>query len=328
MMLNRTAVAGVGLARVMAHCGGDPGAAVRYLAGAIASAPEAPEPYAVLVDLWQEQRQGLAAALEGATSLPAVLARSYVAFLENDMNVAVMALGSVTGARPTVAWAKAPWFGDARFLGAVGAEAVAEAVMRTMDHGHDLDTPTVRGGLLPWFDAVAVVCDREPLPEAMAKMAIFLRACGLTDESFALCDRADSMERVMLTEVVRAGTWRRLGDPEKTAAAFHRALALEPDNWSLYLDLADLHAEQGDFAAAARFAGEGIKYGPTETTLRAAEAAYRARHTGEPDALRDLIALVPHLPNDSYRALLIDHACAGPTLPAELITEARRLLHG
>lgn len=155
MMLNRAAVAGVGLARVMARCGGDVGAAVRYLAGAIASAPEAAEPYAVLADLWQEQRQGLAAALKGPTSLPAVLTRSHVAFLENDMNVAVMALGSVTGARPTVAWAKAPWCGDARFLGGVGAEAVAEAVTRTMDHGHDLDTPTVRGGLLPWFDAVS-----------------------------------------------------------------------------------------------------------------------------------------------------------------------------
>ncbi|MFG2479902.1 tetratricopeptide repeat protein [Streptomyces fagopyri] len=328
MMLNRGAVAGVSLARVMAHCGGDPKAAVRYVAGAIASAPEAAEPYAVLADLWQEQRQSLAAVLEGADSLPVVLAQSYVSFLENDMDVAVMALGSVVGAQPTVAWAKAPWFSDARFLGSVRAEAVAEAVMRTMDHGRGLDVPAVREGLRPWFDAIDVVCDREPLSEAMAKMAIFLRACGLTDESFALCDRADSVAPVMLTEVVRAGTWRRLGDPGQTAASFHRALALEPGNWSLYLDLADLHAEQGDFAAAARFAGEGLEHGPTETTLRAAEAAYRARHSGEPDALRDLIALVPHLPNDSYQALLIDHACASPALPAHLIAEARRLRHG
>lgn len=108
-----------------------------------------------------------------------------------------------------------------------------------------LDTPGTLEGLRPWFDAIDVVCAREPVPEAMAKMAIFLRACGFTDASFGFCDRADSIEQIMLTEVVRAGTWRKLGDPGQTAAAFERALALDPANWSLHLDLADLRAEQG-----------------------------------------------------------------------------------
>ncbi|MGW0885566.1 tetratricopeptide repeat protein [Streptomyces sp. NPDC002671] len=279
----------------------------------------------MLADMWNEQRQNLAEALEGASSLPAVLAQSYVSFLEADMDNAVMALGSVTGARPSVAWAKAPWFGDPRFLDRVGAEALAESVMRTMDYGHALDTPAVREGLNPWFDLIVRVCDREPAPEPMAKMAIFLRNCGLTDESFALCDRADAVERIMLTEVVRAATWRKVGESHQAAAAFHRALAMEPDNWSLYLDLADLQAEQGDFAAAVRSATEGLKHGPTEITLRAAEAAYRARHLGDAGALETLMALAPQLPNGHYRAVLIDHACAGEGLAAELIAQARRL---
>ncbi|MET9121036.1 tetratricopeptide repeat protein [Streptomyces sp. NPDC004528] len=327
-MVNRAAAPGLGLARVMAHCGGDLEAAVHYGVRAIASAPEAPEPYEVLAELWRDRRQDLGEVLQGGDSLPAVLAQAYVAFLENDMDVAVMSLGSVTGARPSVAWAKAPWFGDARFLAGVGSEAVAEAVMRTMDHGRDLEAPGVREALRPWFDLLPVVCDREPLPEAMARMAIFLRASGLVEESLALCDRADSVERVMLTEVVRAGTWRRSGDPARAAAAFRRALALEPDNWSLHLDLADLHAEQGSFADAARCAAEGLEHGPEEITLRAAEAAYRARHSGEPGALRELMGLFSRLPHDSYRDLLVDHACGGPSLPPELIAEARGIQRG
>ncbi|MFB6778331.1 tetratricopeptide repeat protein [Streptomyces sp. NPDC056352] len=324
-MLNRAVAAGVGLARVMAHCGGSPTAAVHYVAGAIASAPEDPEPYAVLADLWEEQRTALAELFQGADSLRTVLAQSYISFLENDMDGAVLAIGGVTGAQPTIAWAKAPWFSDARFLGTVSANAMAEAAMRTMDYGHALDTHSMRDGFRPWFQAIDVVCAREPLPEAMAKMAIFLRACGLTDASFALCDRADSIERIMLTEVVRAGTWRKLGDPDQTAAAFQRALAVDPDNWSLYLDLADVRAEQGDFTTAVQLIDQGLEHGPTEVTLRAAGAAYRARLTGSPDGLRELIELAPHLPNDSYRGLLIDLACAGPALPTELIAEARRL---
>ncbi|MFE7530552.1 tetratricopeptide repeat protein [Kitasatospora sp. NPDC057542] len=240
----------------------------------------------------------------------------------------MLAIGAVTGAQPTIAWAKAPWFNDVRFLDGVSAGALAEAAMRTMDHGHALDTHSVREGLRPWFEAIEVVCAREPLPEAMAKMAIFLRACGLTDASFALCDRADSIERIMLTEVVRAGTWRKLGDPDRTATAFQRALALDPADWSLYLDLADLRAEQGDFTTAVQLIDQGLEHEPTEVTLRAAGAAYRARLAGSPDDLCELIGLVPHLPNDSYRGLLLDHACAGPALPTELIAEARRLQSG
>ncbi|WP_244317814.1 tetratricopeptide repeat protein [Streptomyces chryseus] len=309
----------------MAHCGGSPAAAVRHLADAIASAPEDPEPYAVLAELWRDKPSELAGVVQDADSLRAVLAQSYIRFLEGDMDAAALAIGSVTGVRPDIAWAEAPWFGDERFLGAVSADALAEAAMRTMDYGHGLDTESMRERFQPWFQAIDVVSARRPVPEALARMAILLRACGLTDASFALCDQADSVERIMLTEVVRAGTWRKLGDAEETAAAFERALALEPANWSLYLDLADVRAEQGDFSAAVRLIDQGLRYEPTELVLRAAGAAYRARLTGSPAELSELIQLAPNLPNDSYRGLLIDHACAGPALPAELVAAARRI---
>ncbi|GHB05340.1 hypothetical protein GCM10010346_30440 [Streptomyces chryseus] len=309
----------------MAHCGGSPAAAARHLADAIASAPEDPEPYAVLAELWRDKPSELAGVVQDADSLRAVLAQSYIRFLEGDMDAAALAIGSVTGVRPDIAWAEAPWFGDERFLGAVSADALAEAAMRTMDYGHGLDTESMRERFQPWFQAIDVVSARRPVPEALARMAILLRACGLTDASFALCDQADSVERIMLTEVVRAGTWRKLGDAEETAAAFERALALEPANWSLYLDLADVRAEQGDFSAAVRLIDQGLRYEPTEHVLRAAGAAYRARLTGSPAELSELIQLAPNLPNDSYRGLLIDHACAGPALPAELVAAARRI---
>ena len=327
-MSKRAVAGGLALAQVMAHCGGSPAAAVHYLAGAVASAPEDPEPYTVLAELWRDKPSELAEVVHGADSLRTLLARSYISFLEGDMDAAALAMGSVTGARPDIAWARAPWFGDARFLGGVSADALAEGAMRTIDYGHGLDTESMRERFQPWFRAVDAVAARRPEPEALAKMAILLRTCGLTDASFALCDRADSVERIMFTEVVRAGTWRKLGDPEQTAAAFERALALDPANWSLCLDLADIRAEQGDFTAAVRLIGQGIELEPTELTLRAAGAAYRARLTGSPAELSELVDLAPNLPNSSYRDLLIDYACAGPTLPAELVTAARRIQNG
>lgn len=307
----------------MAHCGGSPVGAVGLLAGAIAAAPAAPGPYAALGELRRDRRAELEEGLEGDVSLSSVLAQAYFLFLDGDMDNAVMALGSVTGVRPDVAWGSAPWFGDARFLDAVSAEALAEACLRTLDHGHDLNTAAMRDRFAPWFHAVEVVSERSPVPESLASMSRLLRACGRYDLAFALCDRADAVDRVMWTEVARAGTWRAMGDMGQTAAAFERALALDVTNWSLYLDLADVRALQGDFAAAVSLVEQGLRHEPHDVTLRAAGAAYRTRLAGSADDLRDLISLAPKLANTSYRDLLIDCACAGPGLPPSLVAEAR-----
>ncbi|GLY47692.1 hypothetical protein Lesp01_13480 [Lentzea sp. NBRC 102530] len=312
------------MAQVMAHCGGDLAEAVRYVVGAVAAEPANPEPYAIVAQWWRDRPAELAEVLRDPALREAV-AQSYVSFLEGDADAAAMMLGSVTGVQPDIAWAAAPWFSDERFLGAVSADAFAEAALRTLDGGHDLDSAPMRQRLRPWFDAVDAVRARRPSADALAKMAIFLRGCGLTDESFALCDQADSVERSVMTEVVRAGTWRKLGDLEQAAVAFERAVELDPPNWSVHLDLADLHAARGDFAAAVRSAEQGLTHEPSEPALRAAAAAYRTRLTGSPDDLRALVEVAPLVRNEPYRRMLIDQACAGPGLPAGLVAEARRL---
>lgn len=324
-MSNQSVAWGIGLAGVMAHCGGSPAGAVEFLVVAIASAPAAPEPYAALAELWRDRRSELEESLEGDGSLSTVPARAYFLFLEGDMDDAVMALGSVTGARPDVAWGAAPWFGDARFLDAVSAQALAEACLRTLDYGHDLDSDEMRERFAPWFHALEVVSERDPVPESLASMARLPRSCGRYELAFALCDRADAVDRVMWVAVARATTWRVMGDLDQAAAAFECALALDCANWSLYLDLADVRAEQGDFAAAASLVEQGLEHEPHEVSLRAAGAAYRTRLSGSSDDLRALIALTPELANIAYRNLLIDYACAGPKLPRRLVAEAHRI---
>ncbi|MFI8076314.1 tetratricopeptide repeat protein [Streptomyces sp. NPDC086033] len=284
-MSNQSVAAGVSLAGVMAHCGGSPVGAVKVLVGAIASAPAAPQPYTALAELWRDRRSELKESLEECA---------------------------------------APWFGDARFLGAVGAGALAEACLRTLDYCHDLDTDEMRERFAPWFHALDVVSERNPVPESLAAMARLPRACGRYELSFALCDRADAVNRVMWTAVARAATWRAMGDLDQAAAAFEGALLLDPANWSLYLDLADLRAEQGDFAAAASLVEQGLEYEPHEVSLRAAGAAYRTRVSGSSDDLMALIALAPELANTTYRNLLIDYACAGTQLPRRLVAKAHR----
>ncbi|MFF9340652.1 tetratricopeptide repeat protein [Streptomyces sp. NPDC014773] len=291
----------------------------------MASAPAAPEPYAALAELWADRRPEPEEILEEDGSLSAVAAQAYFLFLDGDMDDAVMSLGSVSGVRPDVAWGDAPWFGDARFLGAVSAGAMAEACLRTLDHGHVPDGGEARARFAPWFRAIDVVSERDPVPESLAAMSRLPRACGRYELALALCDRADAVDRVMWTAVARAATWRVKGDLDQAAGAFEDALRIEPGNWSLHLDLADVRAEQGDFAAAASLVAQGLEHEPREVTLRAASAAYRTRLAGSSGDLKTLIALAPELANTAYRNLLIDYACAGPKLSRRLAAKARRI---
>ncbi|WP_229791512.1 tetratricopeptide repeat protein [Micromonospora fulviviridis] len=320
--------ASLAIAQVMAHCGGAPGEAVAYLSQAIAQGPDDPQPYELLAELRQESPEAVARTVAAPSSLWQFVVGAYLCFLDGDMDQAAQRLGSVIGYRPDVAWASAPWFGDQRFLGAVTAAGLADATLNITDYGPELDDDAARDRLGPWFRAIDVVCDREPVAEAMARMAILLRICGRTDASLALCDRADTVDRVMFTEVVRAGTWRRLGDRRQTAAAFRRALELDPTNWSLYLDLADLAAEDGDFAQAADLVRQGLEHEPEDVTLRAAGAAYRARAENSITDLDLLLELAPEVPHAGYRNGLIDYALGASDLPADRIAAARRFQVG
>ncbi|MFC8722477.1 tetratricopeptide repeat protein [Kitasatospora sp. NPDC057198] len=337
-MTDRSVAAGLALARVLAHCADDPAAALGQLAGAVAADPADPEPYALLAELRAERPAELGALLARANTLSTVLARSYFCFLDGELDEAVLALGAVAGARPAVAWAAAPWFGDPRVAALVDPEALAEAALRIGDHGHPLDVPAVAEALAPWVAAVEAVAGRAPQPETVARYALFLRMCGLPERSFALCDRADALAPAMLTEVVRAGTWRERGDLDRAADAFERALLLDPANWSLHLDLADLDAVRGDFASAAARTARGLELEPAEPTLRAAHAAYRFRLAPSAPALRELLDAAGALPPSPYRRQLLDLARATdatdpladlPTdLPADLLAEADRLRDG
>jgi tetratricopeptide (TPR) repeat protein len=301
--------ADLALAAVLAHCGGSPAAAMGFVARAVAADPSDPRPFTLLEELRRDLPAETAAVLAASTTIGTMLARAYLSFVDGACDEAVIALGAVTGYQPDVPWASAPWFTDSGLLDTVSAGALAEGTLRIGDHDRNLDTDTARRGLAPWLRAIEVVCVREPDPDAMARMAILLRTCGQPEASLALCDQADAVRPVMLTEVVRAGTWRALGNQTEATAAFQRALALDPTNWSLYLDLADLAAETGDFIQAAAFAAEGEHLEPGDVTMRAAAATYRACSTRSTADLTTLADLAPQVP-EPYRQTLLDHVSA------------------
>ncbi|MFF4344450.1 hypothetical protein ACFY00_31565 [Kitasatospora sp. NPDC001540] len=80
-------------------------------------------------------------------------ARGYFVFLDGELDAA--APDSVAGARPSVAWATAPWFGGPRGAAEVAPEAPAEAALRIGDGGHPLDAAALAGPPAPWAAAAS-----------------------------------------------------------------------------------------------------------------------------------------------------------------------------
>jgi hypothetical protein len=232
-MSTDVAAAQLAFAQVLGHCGGDPASAAMWVGRAITIAPGRPEPYEVIEGWWRDSPADTTAAVDAGSYAGTVAAQAFVRLLEGDADAAAACMGAVVGYDPSVAWTDAAWFGEPRFLDIVSATGLAEAAVLAAGGRHNLDTDEMRDRLRPWFTTIEHVVARDPQPEAMARMAILLRVCGLIDASFALCDRADAIAPAMLTQVVRAGIWRKLGNQQETAAAFEHALALDPQNWSL-----------------------------------------------------------------------------------------------
>ncbi|GAA0968499.1 tetratricopeptide repeat protein [Actinocorallia libanotica] len=290
------------LAKVLAHCGGDPHQAVHHLGRAIAAAPGDPAAYAAVAELLP----ALGTLPDNDAHVLPVLA--YRHFLAGRMDEAVLALGTLGGVSSRFSWADAPWFSDPAFLSQISTEALSEAGHRLYDHGPGPD----EAALQPWLTATETLAARSSAgPEDLAKMAVLLRTFGKTSESLALCDRADTLGRTVLAEVARAGTWRVLGDLDQTAAAFQRALLLEPDNWSLHLDLSDLHATMGDPTAALASAEEGLRHAPDQPKLLTAHAAHHARLTGKAGDLRKFDRVAADL-DPAYADWLREQATGTP----------------
>ena len=258
---------------------------------------------------------------------------------EGRTDEAVSMLGALVAAAPEVPWAAAPWFGP-DLAGTVPGKFVGAAVTKIWEAIGSEVRPELQQPLAPWLALCRATAARpETGPGVLCAMSALARRLGAAEEAIAWCRTAERQRQQAGTVTGRplimlGFAYKSADQPDQAAAAWKRALALDPGNVGLHLDLADLSFTQGDFAQSLSWAERATKINRSAVKPRAAVLAARYRVSVQPDGIGDLIPLIELVdlardhPDVSYLRTLISRACSGGTWlsivppPTEAIAQA------
>jgi tetratricopeptide (TPR) repeat protein len=253
--------------------GGDAEHAAVHVAQALHHDPAFEESYALIDEL-----AGHAAGLEelaawftigepmylgGAVALAVLRAKA------GQHAMAIEIIGQITAMRPDLPWCAAPWFGPYLAELVTGREA-AIAVSHFASGLPDPAPAELAELQAPWLEfGRAVAAQPETTAQSLAILSTLARRIGGVGEAIAWCTRAEMMDRRGAAEgenqvgaLMLGFAYRSAGRPQEALDAWERALALEPYNIDLYIDMAETCMQQDDHAQAIQWAERAMQYDP------------------------------------------------------------------
>ncbi|HET9170489.1 MAG TPA: tetratricopeptide repeat protein [Actinospica sp.] len=288
--------------------GGDPEHAAVHVAQALHHDPSFEQSYAMIDEL-----AGYAAGLEelaawftigepmylgGAVALAVLRAKA------GQHGMAIEIIGRVTAMRPDLPWCAAPWFGPHLADLVTGREA-AVAVSHFASGLPDPAPAELAELLAPWLEfARAVAARPETTAQALAILSTLARRIGGVGEAIAWCTRAEMTDRRGPAEgenrvgaLMLGFAYRSAGRPHEALEAWERALALDPSNIDLYIDMAETCMQQDDHAQAVQWAERAMRQDPDHVKPRAIRLA--ALYTQSDYTDGNVLAALQHLSREN-----------------------------
>ena len=238
-----------------------------------------------------------------------------------EIRDAVGLLASITASAPELPWAAAPWFAP-DLAEVLPDRDVAEVAGKFIGDLGDPVPEELRAPLTPWLDLVRAMVARPGTdPSMITVMSGFARRLGAVDEAIGWCRTVAEQEAMAGTPtpiplIMLGYAYRAARQPDETADAWQRALALDPDNLDLLIDLAELAIGGGDFDGALRWARQAATLDPEHVKPVAVDLYARYRRTvtdrrvGDIGPLIDLVDLVRTRLDQPYPRVLLRSACA------------------
>jgi tetratricopeptide (TPR) repeat protein len=301
--------------------GGDAEHAAVHVAQALHHDPAFEQSYAMIDEL-----AGYAAGLEelahwftigepmylgGAIALAVLRAKA------GQHAMALEIIGRITAMRPDLPWCAAPWFGP-HLARRVTSREAAVAISHFAGGLPDPAPEDLAEIQAPWLEfARAVAAQPETTAQSLAILSTLARRIGGVGEAIAWCTRAEMMDRSGAAKgenqsgaLMLGFAYRSAGRPDEALEAWERAIALDPYNIDLYIDMAETCMQQDDYVQAIRWADRAMGYDPEHVKPRAVRLSALYTHSDYTDgaALAALQQLSRENPEHPYPRHLLNLA--------------------
>jgi tetratricopeptide (TPR) repeat protein len=289
--------------------GGEPKAAAGHLARALGHAPALPEAHELLSRLAARAGGGLDLFPAGPHAPAGVLAaRAHLLAAAGRPEEGLPLLAAASARQPAADWADVPWVAEATLGVRMEPDLLAQTLMRLCTAAGDPAPPSMRPYLSVVRHAIAVHPEHALLLGAGSALA---RRIGETELAIDWAARGARVRPSKLGEIWLGYAYRSAGRLPEALAALRRAVTHDPDDLSVYADIAGTLADNGRLDDALAWVDRALERDPEYDC--AVHTAHRLRHRADGD-LAHLVRLADFIrehPDESHEHTdLAD--CCGP----------------
>ena len=291
---------------------GDMRHAADHLAGAIAHAPTLPEAHELLSRLAAHADGALELfPLEQHAFVGTVVARAHLLAAAGRPEEALPLLAAASGHTPGVDWAGVPWVSDPALGARMEPGLLARIIMQLCTAVGDPAPEADRLALVPYLTvtrhAIAVHPEHPLLLGAGSALA---RRVGEADLAVDWAGRGVRAQPSKLAEIWLGYAYRSAGRTGDALAALRRAVDHDPDDLSVYADIAGTLADSGRLGEALQWIDRALAKDPTFDC--AVHTAHRLRFRSDGD-LGHLVRLADFQrdhPDDTHEHTDLAECCA------------------
>ncbi|HEX8345529.1 MAG TPA: tetratricopeptide repeat protein [Actinoplanes sp.] len=286
--------------------------AADHLAGAIAHAPTLPEAHELLSRLAAHADGGLELfPLEQHAFVGTVVARAHLLAAAGRPEDGLPLLAAATGHTPGVDWAGVPWVSDPSLGTRLEPGGLARIVMQLCTAVGDPAPEPDRAALWPYLTVVRHAVAAHPAhPLLLGAGSALARRLGEPALAVEWAARGTRAEPSKLGEIWLGYAYRSAGRIAESVAALCRAVEHDPDDLSVYADIAGTLADDDRLDEALEWIDRALARDPAFDC--AVHTAHRLRYRSDGD-LAHLVALADFQrdhPDDSHEHTDLAQCCA------------------
>jgi tetratricopeptide (TPR) repeat protein len=285
--------------------------AADHLAGALAHAPTLPETHELLSRLAARADGGLELfPLAQHSSVGRLVARAHLLAAAGRPEDGLPLLAAASGHSPAADWAGVPWVGEPALGVRIEPGVLVHVVMRLCTSVGDPAPAPVITALQPYLTVVRHAIAAHPEHAMLLGAGSALaRRLGETSLAVEWASRGARARPTKLAEIWLGYAFRSAGRLPEALAALRRAVAHDPDDLSVYADIAGTLADHGRLDDALAWVDRALTRDPDYDCVVHTGARLRFKSDGDIGHLVELADFIRDHPDESHEHTDLADCC-------------------